>query len=153
MSNKSNKGFTVKRQGTLLMCLAVAFVIAGGSYFVGTIAGEESNTHNQQPNPATTPEEVTPNESIESEQDTVGAVQAGYLSAASSIGALTYAGDSGGSGKYDHIVLPKHCYLVVGFTDDYPELNESNALTVPIGLCVQIAEALFRREAEDLEHQ
>jgi hypothetical protein len=143
MSNKSNKGFTVKHQGTALMCLAVAFVIAGGSYFVGTLAGEEN----------TTPKEVTPNESIESKQDPVGAVQAGYRSANRSIGTLTYAGDSGGSGKYDHIVLPKHCYLVVGFTDDYPELNESNALTVPIGLCVQIAEALFRREAEDLEHQ
>lgn len=137
------KGFTTRHQGTLLMCLAVASVIAGGSYFVGHIVGEESTTPHQQ--------EVTPNEETQNQPDTGDTVQAGYYRYASGSGTESSTGNDGGSGEYDHLVIPKRCYLVVAFDDEYPVLDKHNTLTVPMGTCIQIAEALFRLEVNKLQ--
>lgn len=134
MSKKSER-FTAQHQATLLMCLVVASVIAAVSFSVGHIAGSVNAQPNQN--------EEQLNEETEYQPTTDDLTQAGIGHTTGIRGSVTPAGSLQHVGEYDHVTVPKRCYLVVGFTDKPPTIDLHNSMDVPLGICVQIAQHLL----------
>jgi len=128
---KKEKSTFGQLQVTILTCAAVISAIVLGSSIVAHYVDGESNAPSY--NPPT--QETTPDETTESTEQPADSVETDSDAAAGSGTILRVSGDTPIGSQFDHIRVPYHCYVVVGYEPTLPKITASNTLVVPGSMC------------------